>query len=63
MNTGNLNDLIELLETCGQLRDRLAEARVEATDEQWEAISDGPFGEILCAAMDVEDLIESSFDV
>ena len=63
MNTGNLNDLIELLETCGQLRNRLAEARVEATDEQWDAIIDGPFGEILSAAIDVEDLIETSFDV
>jgi len=63
MNTGNLNDLIELLETCGQLRDRLVEARNEATDEQWDAFGEGPFGEILCAAIDVEDLIETSFDV
>lgn len=63
MNTGNLNDLIELLETCGQLRDRLEEARTEVSDEAWDALQDGPFGEILCAAMDVEHLIESSFDV
>lgn len=63
MNTGNLNDLIELLETCGQLRDRLKEARIEATDEQWDALGEGPFGEILCVAIDVEHLIETSFDV
>ena len=63
MNTGNLNDLIELLETCGQLRDRLEEARRDADADAWDALQDGPFGEILCAAMDVEHLIETSFDV
>lgn len=63
MNTGNLNDLIELLETCGQLRDRLNEAREALTEEQFEALYDTPFDEILCAAMDVEHLLDSNFDV
>jgi len=63
MNTGNLHDLIALLETCSELRDRLNEAREALTDEQFEALYDTPFDEILCAAMDVEALLDSRFDV
>ena len=59
MNTGYLNDLISLVEYCDALRDRLEEAREAATDEQWDAFTDGPFGEILCAAMDVEGQLDS----
>ena len=58
MNTGSFHDLINLWEHCDALRDRLNEAREALTDEQWEAMQDGPFGEILCAAMDVEAALE-----
>jgi len=63
MNTAYLENLTELLETCDQLRDQLEEAREALSDEAWDEMQDGPFGEILCAAMDVEHLIESKFDV
>ena len=58
MNTGTFHDLIALWEYTDALRDRLNEAREALTDEQWEAACDGPFGEILCAAMDVEAAFE-----
>jgi hypothetical protein len=60
MNTGNLNKLIELFEHCQELRDRLGEARKDLiiTGEQWEAFAEGPFGEILDAAVAVEAALE-----
>ena len=54
MNTGIFNDMITLVEHCQELSRQLATAREELTDEQWDEMQDGPFGEILCAAMDVE---------
>ena len=47
-----------LIEACQELRDRLNEAREELTDAQFEKQYDGPLGEILCAAMDVEYMLE-----
>jgi len=58
MNTGTFHDLINLWEHCDELRDRLTEARMSLTDEQWDTACEGPFGEILCAAMDVEAALE-----
>ena len=58
MNTENLNKLIELFEHCQELRDRINEAREALTDEQWEAAYEGPFGEIIDAAVDLEAALE-----
>ena len=57
MITTLFDDLSRLVETCHELRLRLNEAREKLTEEQFEALYDGPFDEILCAAMDVEDAL------
>ena len=62
MKPGHFNDLITLWEYCDELRDRLNETREALTDEQWDAATDGPFGEILMAAMDVESAFEDCLD-
>ena len=59
MKSGSFNDLINLWEYCDALRDRLEEARKDVDAQQWDAACDGPFGEILCAAMDVEAAFEN----
>ena len=53
-----ITDLTNLFEACTELRDRLNELREEMTDEQFDQLTDGPMGEVLCAAMDVEYTIE-----
>ena len=58
MNTGTFHDLINLWERCDLLRQALEDARKELTDEQWDELTDGPFGEILAAAVDVEEAFE-----
>jgi len=63
MNIGNLHDLIALLETCSELRDRLNEARETLTEEEFDALYETPFDAIVCAAMDVEALLDGRFDV
>jgi uncharacterized damage-inducible protein DinB len=62
MNTDNLNNLVTLFERCQDLRDRLAEARREVSDEEWNAFFEGPFSEILLSVMDVEDALEECED-
>jgi len=57
MITTLFQDLERLLETAHELHSRLEEARERLTEEQFEALYDGPFDEILCAAMDVEDAL------
>ena len=57
MITTLFQDLEQLLESCHELRSRLEEARKALTDEQFEALYETPFDEILCAAMDVEDAL------
>lgn len=54
MNSENFADFGALFDHCVELRARLEEARKVISDDDWAAMSDGPFGEILCAAMDVE---------
>ena len=58
MNTAIFNDMITLVENCQELMARLDEAREALTDEQFDEALDGPFGEILAAAMDVEGAME-----
>ena len=58
MNAGSFHDLLSLFEHCCELRDRLNEAREQLSDEEFEALYDGPFDEIICAAMDVEAALE-----
>ncbi len=41
-------------EAAVELHARLEEARAAMSDEEWDAMCDGPAGEILSAAMDVE---------
>ena len=55
INTGMLNDMITLVEYCEELQRELQDAREALTDEQWDAMMDGPFGKVLAAALDVED--------
>ena len=57
MNTDNLNNLVTLFERCQDLRDHIAEARREVSDEEWHAFSEGPFSVILFSVMDVEDAL------
>ena len=57
MNTAIFNDVINLVEYCEELKARLEEAREELTEDQWQQIKDGPFGEVLAAAEDVENAI------
>jgi len=47
-----------LYECCTELKARLEEAREALSEEQWEALDQGPFGEILGAAMDVEYYVD-----
>ena len=58
MNTNFQDALDNLLQFSSLLRDAMVEAREEMTDEEFEAFEDGPIGEILCAAMDVEHAFE-----
>lgn len=59
MDTGYLNDCITLIELCQELARTLETAREELTEDQFEALYDSPFDEILCAAMDIEHHLES----
>ena len=43
-----------LMEACQELRNRLEQAREAIPDAVWDAMADGPFGDVLDAAMDVE---------
>ena len=44
---------------ANELCRRLAEARERLSDEEFEQAYEGPFDEIICAAMDVEDAWEN----
>ena len=54
MSASIFDQITMLHEACVELHLRLEEAREAMTDEDFEAMCDGPAGEILCAAMDVE---------
>ena len=54
----SIDSLTSLIDSCSELRDRLNELREELTDSQFDKVSEGPLGEILCAAMDVEYELE-----
>ena len=43
-----------LHEACQELRNRIEEAREAIPEPLWDAMLDGPFGDVLGAAMDVE---------
>lgn len=58
MKNTTFENLALLLEACVELRKWLVVAREAMTDEAWDAMCDGPAGEILCAAMDVEYYVE-----
>jgi hypothetical protein len=58
MDAGAFSSLGMLFQACQELRDRLDEAREALTEDEFEAAYEGPFAEILCAAMDVEDVLE-----
>lgn len=58
MDTGTFENLSNLFQACRELRDRLDEARDALTEEEFEAAYEGPFAEILCAAMDLEMVLE-----
>ena len=62
MTTRMFDEAQALIEACQELRDRLNEAREELTDAQFDRQQDGPFGEIFCAAMDVEYMLEKCED-
>ncbi|MFZ9131505.1 MAG: hypothetical protein ACO20M_06065 [Methylophilaceae bacterium] len=47
-------DFGALYDACTELRAALLAAREAASEAEWEALEEGPFAEILCAAMDVE---------
>ena len=49
-----LESLDALYETSFELHSALERAREAISDEDWDAFLDGPLGEVLCAAMDVE---------
>jgi hypothetical protein len=59
MDTGYLNDCITLIELCQELARALETAREKLTEDEFEALYDSPFDEILCAAMDIEGHLES----
>ena len=54
MATNVFDRITQLHEANEELVKRLEEARQTISEEEFEAVMDGPFGEILCAAMDVE---------
>lgn len=58
MNASILHDMTMTHEACLELIARLQEVRSEMDDEAWDAATEGPLGEILCAAMDIEYLLE-----
>ena len=58
MNEGSFHDLLALFNYCQELRDRLNEAREAMTDEEFDQAHEGPWADILCAAMDVEAALE-----
>ncbi len=58
MNLENFETLAELFKAAQDLRAELEKARQVLTDEDFETALDGPFGEVLSAAMEVEDYID-----
>lgn len=54
MSANVFTRIAQLQEANEELVKRLEEARQTISEEEFEAAMDGPFGEILCAAMDVE---------
>ena len=50
-----LHDVEQLDYWCNELVRRLQECRDRLSDEEFDKAHDGPFAEVLCAAMDVED--------
>ena len=44
---------------ANELCRRLAEARERLSDEEFDEVYEGPFDEIVCAAIDVEDAWEN----
>ncbi|MGA0447704.1 MAG: hypothetical protein ACO3M2_12955 [Pseudohongiellaceae bacterium] len=50
-----IDKLQNLLEWCEYLHNELEVARKELSDEEFEAHMDGPIGEILTHALEVED--------
>ena len=54
----NLETLAELIRAAQELRAELDKAREILTDEDFEAGLDGAFGDVLAAAMEVEDYID-----
>ena len=59
MTTDVLENMIQLFEACQELRTELEAARAKLTNDDFEAALDGPWGDILSAAMDVEGLLDS----
>jgi len=51
-------DLSDLLTACAELRSRLQEVRLNTEDEEFDTACDGTFGELICAAMDIEYSLE-----
>lgn len=58
MATNTFDALTLYHEAAVELHARLEEARAAMSDEEWDAMCDGPAGEILCAAMDIEYYVE-----
>lgn len=53
--TNNVFDRIQSLDDwCAKLYERLEEARFEVPDEDFQVFLEGPMGEVICAAIDVE---------
>jgi hypothetical protein len=59
MNSDKFADFGALYDACTELRARLNEARDAISDDAWDAAMEGPFAEILCAAMDVESWVDT----
>ena len=51
----NFEDYGALYDWCEELHRRLEEGRQAMTEEAFDAAFEGPFADILAAAMDVED--------
>lgn len=52
--TTTLNRVAHICEATEQLLQRLEEARQTVPEEEFEAIMEGPLGDILCAVLDLE---------
>ena len=47
-------DFGALYDACAELKAALVAAREAVGEAEWDAAGEGPFSDILCAAMDVE---------